>query len=552
MQCGVANEVKMALRTTGHLLLGVVRIYSRKTKYLLADCNEAFLKIKMAFRPGQIETIDDGKEAPVNAISLPEVYTDFDSSLPDFSEVDFANHLQVNQSRIDDITLKEDQICDQHMFGAEFGSDDFGDGGFGPVTFGMEDDFSDFPPLASVEDGSGLEVQRDASSFSAAMTHRNVRETTPNLDGAKAPGVNIFNGDDFGGMDGEGGDDDIERNGLPVSAESGLTHDILVSRTSVRPKACNQVTGRCKGGGLESSPTNKLHMSTPGKRNTLSKLIELEDSVCTYNARTLASEAAIEDLMMQAKKIKYDVIGLTETRRRHPLNAVYETGEELFLGTCDSRVVGGVDVLVNTSSIFHDVVQSEGGSLDTHDDLQLGAAANNLGGVGDAQESFTLEPLEAGALDRQQERRRRRRRLIIDDQKNISGDEMKANMADYSDTLQSLDLAPPTRRLMRMKESGTVEKLFHLPGCVFMKAKPLVRLYQSHLVMRARVEEDILKADEIRREMDMSETIDDDISYNIVSWKSSHSHNYCTVRRYWDKKAIQRYAFLPKTDWNLQ
>ncbi|KAK6736387.1 hypothetical protein RB195_019208 [Necator americanus] len=53
--------------------------------------------------------------------------------------------------------------------------------------------------------------------------------------------------------------------------------------------------------------------------------------------------------MMQAKKIKYDVIGLTETRRRHPLNAVYETGEELFLGTCDSRGVGGVGVHVNTS-----------------------------------------------------------------------------------------------------------------------------------------------------------------------------------------------------------
>lgn len=42
----------MALRTSGHLLLGVVRIYHRKAKYLLADCNEAFIKIKMAFRPG--------------------------------------------------------------------------------------------------------------------------------------------------------------------------------------------------------------------------------------------------------------------------------------------------------------------------------------------------------------------------------------------------------------------------------------------------------------------------------------------------------------------
>ena len=71
-------------------------------------------------------------------------------------------------------------------------------------------------------------------------------------------------------------------------------------------------------------------------------------TVCTFNARTLASEAHIEDLMMQARKIKYDVIGLTETRRHRPLHAVYETGEELFLGTCDSKGVGGVGVLVNT------------------------------------------------------------------------------------------------------------------------------------------------------------------------------------------------------------
>ncbi|KAK6727347.1 hypothetical protein RB195_005191 [Necator americanus] len=68
-------------------------------------------------------------------------------------------------------------------------------------------------------------------------------------------------------------------------------------------------------------------------------------TICTCNARTLASEAAIEGLMMQAKKIKCDVFGLTETRRCNPLNAVYETGEELFLGICDSRSVGGVGVL---------------------------------------------------------------------------------------------------------------------------------------------------------------------------------------------------------------
>lgn len=40
-------QAPMALRLSGQLLLGVVRIYSRKARYLLDDCNEALMKIKM-------------------------------------------------------------------------------------------------------------------------------------------------------------------------------------------------------------------------------------------------------------------------------------------------------------------------------------------------------------------------------------------------------------------------------------------------------------------------------------------------------------------------
>ncbi|KIH67697.1 hypothetical protein ANCDUO_01970 [Ancylostoma duodenale] len=36
-------------------------------------------------------------------------------------------------------------------------------------------------------------------------------------------------------------------------------------------------------------------------------------------------------------------------RRPRPLNATLDTGEELFLGACDSRGVRGVGVLVNTN-----------------------------------------------------------------------------------------------------------------------------------------------------------------------------------------------------------
>ena len=40
-------KVPMALRMSGHLLLGVVRIYSRKVRYLMSDCSDALVKIKM-------------------------------------------------------------------------------------------------------------------------------------------------------------------------------------------------------------------------------------------------------------------------------------------------------------------------------------------------------------------------------------------------------------------------------------------------------------------------------------------------------------------------
>nr|CDJ92888.1 endonuclease-reverse transcriptase [Haemonchus contortus] len=71
-------------------------------------------------------------------------------------------------------------------------------------------------------------------------------------------------------------------------------------------------------------------------------------AACTFNARTLASEVCIEELMMQTRKIKTDVIEPTGTRRQRPVHATFETGAELFLGTCDSRGVGGVGALVNT------------------------------------------------------------------------------------------------------------------------------------------------------------------------------------------------------------
>lgn len=37
----------MSLRLSGHLLLGLVRIYSHKVRFLLSDCNDALIKMKV-------------------------------------------------------------------------------------------------------------------------------------------------------------------------------------------------------------------------------------------------------------------------------------------------------------------------------------------------------------------------------------------------------------------------------------------------------------------------------------------------------------------------
>ena len=53
----VNPQVPLALRMSGHLLLGVVRIYSRKVKYLFSDCSDALVKIKMvSFSPTMLCT----------------------------------------------------------------------------------------------------------------------------------------------------------------------------------------------------------------------------------------------------------------------------------------------------------------------------------------------------------------------------------------------------------------------------------------------------------------------------------------------------------------
>eukprot|EP00249_Psilotum_nudum_P024091 c29089_g1_i1 orf=693-3179(+) len=70
-------EVPIALRLSGHLLLGVVRIYSRKVNYLFHDCSEAMVKIKRAFQKSSVNLPPEAARAPFHSVTLQETF-DFD------------------------------------------------------------------------------------------------------------------------------------------------------------------------------------------------------------------------------------------------------------------------------------------------------------------------------------------------------------------------------------------------------------------------------------------------------------------------------------------
>merc|ERR1719435_599685 len=99
------------------------------------------------------------------------------------------------------------------------------------------------------------------------------------------------------------------------------------------------------------------------------------------------------------------------------------------------------------------------------------------------EESFALAPVDASTVKGLTARAKRKRKLIVDEVKAISGEEMKAQLSDTGDIVTTLDLAPPTKRLMHWKETGGVEKLFSLPGRT-LQARHIFKDYQDNLTAR--------------------------------------------------------------------
>ncbi|XP_006353248.1 sister chromatid cohesion 1 protein 4 isoform X1 [Solanum tuberosum] len=144
-------DVPIALRLSSHLLLGVVRIYSRKVGYLFDDCSEALLKVKQAFRSTAVDLPPEESKAPYHSITLPETFELDDFELPD-NDIFQGNYVDHHISSREQITL-QDNMEGVIYSTSKFGLDErFGDGD----TSGLDLDEELFlDKVAAVGDASG-------------------------------------------------------------------------------------------------------------------------------------------------------------------------------------------------------------------------------------------------------------------------------------------------------------------------------------------------------------------------------------------------------------
>ncbi|WZZ17940.1 hypothetical protein YC2023_111029 [Brassica napus] len=99
-------EAPLALRLSGHLLLGVVRIYSKQVDYLFRDCALVTSWLSKSFVSTQVDLPEDARQAPVESVTLPQALNLDDFQLDDDThEGEYDNHLRSQE----DITLT-DQI----------------------------------------------------------------------------------------------------------------------------------------------------------------------------------------------------------------------------------------------------------------------------------------------------------------------------------------------------------------------------------------------------------------------------------------------------------
>lgn len=426
----ISPQVKMALRTSGHLLLGVVRIYNRKAKYLLADCNEAFVKIKMAFRSGVVDLPEESREAQHNQIYIVEEFPNFDTPLPDITDFDVNRHLTLNQSRIDEITMPDEApttLPIDESFGGVMVSGDL-DGRFGgelDSVFYKGDD-----PKA----GKDMNFMGDGG----------MKDGFGEMDAGGILGENFTKG----GLFGEAQEDNFLNDGfgrrepeeIPMDTDGAAVEE----QDDIPPPSVQQPTTDVE----QMEVTDTVGTSSVG--------------AAAADVDVIGEKSTVDDHHDKIEQEQVAAAGSTD------IPGDEKTDEEKVVPDIDAPMqiveeptnAAGIDLQQQQQQQQQVDEQTEHQQVDKENEQQNAEEAANKPQAAE-ETAFALEPLNV--LDVRDVRIRRKRKLIIDHLIELDGQTMREQLKNVEDIVTTLDMAPPTKRLMLWKEMGGVDKLFTLP-----------------------------------------------------------------------------------------
>ncbi|XP_055817808.1 sister chromatid cohesion 1 protein 3-like [Solanum dulcamara] len=115
-------EVPIALRTSGHLLLGVVRIYSKQVEYFSEDCKTLLMGVIKAFSSTNVNLPEDATHAPYHSITLPETF-ELDALVFD-EDLDLNRVKDTHVKSYEEITLEDQIVSHEDQYVAIFIDED--------------------------------------------------------------------------------------------------------------------------------------------------------------------------------------------------------------------------------------------------------------------------------------------------------------------------------------------------------------------------------------------------------------------------------------------
>ncbi|KAL6560448.1 hypothetical protein OROGR_004007 [Orobanche gracilis] len=181
-------QVPIALRMSAHLLLGVVRIYSKQVDYLHEDCNEIRITINRVFTTVSVNLPHDATHAPSHSVTLPEKLNldtlDLDDYYKDLGEDShFKSHADITLT--EQIPTGKDPYIiihfDERDMRASYHTEDDSGSRIGPTP--MDEDA---PPSVVLHTPAGL--KDPSSSNHLGADDRNVGDTIPK----KSNGIGIM------------------------------------------------------------------------------------------------------------------------------------------------------------------------------------------------------------------------------------------------------------------------------------------------------------------------------------------------------------------------